>query len=384
LLSLTPEQQVCLLATHPDFSTAVCERLESISAAGLDWKLLAELCREHRISALVARRLEGVESIPQRAVDPLVAAGRVSLASNLRYLKELRKISDAFNQAGIPFVALKGILCAETVYGDLSLRSFSDLDLLIGASLVEEARACMTKLGYKPILGSPRKTERNLRGSAETSFIRDESAWKAIVELKTDIFKFWRELCRDHVRAMERVFAECHTLSWEGSTLLRLPPELMILHMSFEQARTDATPFRRVVDLAWLTEKYGSSADPVYLLEWAHAYGLEGVLGYSLRMVLGLYGELEGAGVLFEKLTALDRSVGRGAEACGLPSRARALEAGRGRLALGFLFRGNILMFRLARRPLLLKARILLGRFWHHLFWGRRFAGMARQVGHGV
>ena len=176
---------------------------------------------------------------------------------------------------------------------------------------------------------------------------------------------------------MEDVLADCSDALWEGCSVLRLPNELLMLAICLEQVNIDFRPFRRVVDLAWLSEKCGESLDPVFLIRWARAYGLQPVVGYCLSAALALYGHLEKTAGLLDKLQALDSSVkrriGKGEALVG----AVAPRVERGGFALGHLFRGNLRMFRLIDKPLATKARVVFQRFSYHVFHGRGLRHMA-------
>jgi hypothetical protein len=71
---------------------------------------------------------------------------------NLRLTYELIRVLDCLDRHGIPAIPYKGPVLAKAVYGDISLRRFSDLDVLIRAVDVPCAKAAVDKLGYTPIL----------------------------------------------------------------------------------------------------------------------------------------------------------------------------------------------------------------------------------------
>jgi hypothetical protein len=76
-------------------------------------------------------------------------ARRCTAVHNLRLRHELAKAIEALKAAGIPAIALKGIVLAYTAYSDPSLRPMSDLDLLVPAGDREKALLVMGKLGFR-------------------------------------------------------------------------------------------------------------------------------------------------------------------------------------------------------------------------------------------
>ena len=127
------------------------------------WGSITTLARAHGVAPLLHERLQtsGVlATLPDSAQAILVAARRTAAFENLRHYAEFRRISDAFNRRGIPLMALKGLHLAEQVYGDISLRPMSDMDILVPESRVAEAVAAMQTLDYGPdgdLSGSIRK-----------------------------------------------------------------------------------------------------------------------------------------------------------------------------------------------------------------------------------
>lgn len=117
------------------------------------WDSIASFAQEHGVAPLLHERLQtsGVlATLPDSAQAILVAARRTAAFENLRHYAEFRRISVAFNRRGIPLMALKGLHLAEQVYGDISLRPMSDMDILVPESRVAQAVAAMQTLDYGP------------------------------------------------------------------------------------------------------------------------------------------------------------------------------------------------------------------------------------------
>ncbi len=61
----------------------------------------------------------------------------------------LLRVQDAFEAARIPFLAFKGPTLSLALYGSLGARSYGDIDVLLPADRVVEARRLLVELGYK-------------------------------------------------------------------------------------------------------------------------------------------------------------------------------------------------------------------------------------------
>ena len=88
-----------------------------------------------------------------------------------------------FERRQVSALPYKGPTLAQSVYGDLGLRQFSDLDLLISSSDFERAKQALAEIGYRPAEDLALAVERFwLRRGYERSF--DGAAGKNLVELQ--------------------------------------------------------------------------------------------------------------------------------------------------------------------------------------------------------
>jgi hypothetical protein len=70
--------------------------------------------------------------------------------STFAWTETLRSTLFAFHRADLPVIALKGPSLAERIYGDASLRTCYDLDLLVRRSDVPRAERLLAGLGFSP------------------------------------------------------------------------------------------------------------------------------------------------------------------------------------------------------------------------------------------
>ena len=98
------------------------------------------------LSSRLEPYMEYIESPPEWEL--LRTARRLTAVNNLRLRHELIRVIGALKEAGIPVLALKGIVLAYTAYSDPSLRPMSDLDVLVPEGHVAEAVLVLRKLGF--------------------------------------------------------------------------------------------------------------------------------------------------------------------------------------------------------------------------------------------
>jgi hypothetical protein len=66
----------------------------------------------------------------------------------LRNYGELQRVARAFDSAGIPLIALKGLHLADLVYRDIGLRTMSDLDILVPRERMAHCIQVLRGLGF--------------------------------------------------------------------------------------------------------------------------------------------------------------------------------------------------------------------------------------------
>ncbi|WP_295391457.1 nucleotidyltransferase family protein [uncultured Thiodictyon sp.] len=120
-----------ILHTHPAPTTRV--RLETLSPD--DWHRLARHAIQCRLAFEFNAYLKNNEGLrarmSERDLRRLNHTVRSTLMQNLRRQAQLRKMRAACESAGVPFLLMKGLWLAETIYRDLKARGSCDIDLLL-------------------------------------------------------------------------------------------------------------------------------------------------------------------------------------------------------------------------------------------------------------
>jgi hypothetical protein len=127
------ELLICCARTHLDPATR--EKIRILVAKDIDWAYLIRKAWRQGIAPLLYRGLSTTlpRAIPSWALDTLRSAFYANAARNLFLSGELITLMDLFDSHAIPAMPYKGPVLAVSVYHDLALRQFSDLDILIHA-----------------------------------------------------------------------------------------------------------------------------------------------------------------------------------------------------------------------------------------------------------
>src|ERR1700687_4589849 len=122
---------LCAL-TSAELSPERRERIANWNLAALDWSEFIRLAESHGVLLLAARNLiELGRGLPPEVERLLRSAYEANLRRSLWFTAELARIMQHFEQRPLLALPYKGPVLAQSLYCDLGLRSFSDLDFLI-------------------------------------------------------------------------------------------------------------------------------------------------------------------------------------------------------------------------------------------------------------
>jgi hypothetical protein len=113
----------------------------------VDWNLFVQQVKHHRVFPLLYSKINQLE-LPKFIHKFLTKQFKKNTFQMLFLSSEMDIINKTFFEHNIPTLFLKGPALAHSLYGDISLRTSSDLDLLIPLHLLEKAENILFKLGY--------------------------------------------------------------------------------------------------------------------------------------------------------------------------------------------------------------------------------------------
>ncbi|WP_077623679.1 nucleotidyltransferase domain-containing protein [Sediminibacillus massiliensis] len=127
------------------------DHLDSRILTDINWDLFIEQVNHHRLYPTLYRRLKRLKKgiIPEYVMKSIEQQYKRNTFQMLQLSAEMEQISKLFSKADILTIFLKGPMLAHELYGDVSLRTSSDLDLLIPIDQLEKADRLLTDLGYE-------------------------------------------------------------------------------------------------------------------------------------------------------------------------------------------------------------------------------------------
>ena len=115
---------------------------------GLDWTYFDALVSQHRLQPLLIRgiRQYGAE-VPGELAKYCAMQGKFT-ASSMARIQALYTVNRAFADAGIRLISMKGPLLSMELYGDPSLRTSRDLDVMVAQEDLPRAGEILRGMGY--------------------------------------------------------------------------------------------------------------------------------------------------------------------------------------------------------------------------------------------
>jgi hypothetical protein len=177
------EVELLLRCARTRRSGSTLSDIDTLLQAGPDWDYVLRMALRHGVAPLVYRRLsdDRLESVPEHILERLRDRFQVNRLHNLLLAGDLLKLLGELETHGISAIPYKGPVLAALAYGDLALREFGDLDVLVRRKDVLRAREILISLGYEPrqrMIGTQEAAL--IRYDRQYPFVRDDGS---VVEL---------------------------------------------------------------------------------------------------------------------------------------------------------------------------------------------------------
>ncbi|HST10227.1 MAG TPA: nucleotidyltransferase family protein [Terriglobales bacterium] len=245
-----------------------------------DWPRLFRLAEHHGVTPLIYQALQNCTlPAPPAMLDELRNRYERNTRKNLQFTAELFRILDCLDKNSIPTIPMKGPVLAETVYRDLALRDFSDLDVLVRRKDVLKAKAALGVLGYAANTQLSEAEERAyLATGYEYTF--DGPAGRNLLEIQWDILPRFYAVDFD----CDAFFERSQTVTLCGRAVRSLSVEDLLLTLCVHAAK------HAWVRLHWLRDIAGALESHPHPIDWAdfqrraRELGISRMVGVSLML----------------------------------------------------------------------------------------------------
>jgi hypothetical protein len=238
--------------------------------------------------------------MPESVQRQLQHACRRNAIRNRLFQRELVGIAEHLGASRIPLVPLKGVALADRLYGDISYRVCSDIDVLVPRHAVIRAVAVLGAEDYLPeheLWSGPNDMDLFLDSDIEAGFRCRNRAAAPLIDLHWDVARRWRA----DGKAIDDLWAEASPAMLWGIGTCRLSPEWEVLYLAVHAVR------HRWRDLKWLVDIHDCCS--LLHVDWnrlgakAERFGW----GKALRLTLSICHALLGTDVPQAQMVAVPR-----------------------------------------------------------------------------
>jgi Uncharacterised nucleotidyltransferase len=273
-----PEVDLLLCCARTQISPELSDQIRAAVQTQVNWMALIRLALRHDVMPLLYRSLQRVcpDAVPADILGPLGARYRQEAAQAQCRARELVRILSLFEEQGIPVVPYKGPTLAQRLYGDLALREFGDLDIMILERDIPRAQDLIRRDGYDFVfLKDVSKLADYVRSNRELQFHRSDGArlelhWRFALQLA----------CVKH--DPERFLQRFEMIWLAGVQVPSLPLEVYFLILSLHGTKHKWGQLKLICDIAEILRQ--TDLDWQYVLHEADDLGLKRMLAVGILL----------------------------------------------------------------------------------------------------
>ena len=281
---LSPAMRLMLLSCGNRNTQEQADELREMVAGFSDWDSFLRLTLKNRVFLTVCKNLTRLgDAMDQRTLSLLRARCERSRLNEMKLMAELIRISGRFDREGIRVISLKGPALGLTVYGDLSLRTSKDLDLLVPPGDLDAAEQALRRMGYRRIRSIAALTPRQRR-----YLLKSQHHFNYVSGAGVEVELHWKYDESFNVR-FDEVWANRKPVTAFGARVMTLGDEDCFLFLMLHGSRHGWRRLRWLLDVYEIARK--NALDWAAIRAAAQARGMTYMLEQTfclLRMLFGL------------------------------------------------------------------------------------------------
>jgi hypothetical protein len=226
--------------------------------AGLDWDYVFKTGGRHGLLPLLFYTINetGIrDKIPENIYENLRRSYLSTLLKNQQLIQTFEPILESFSSHDIPVMLLKGPALCMTIYEDMALRPFADIDILVHKKDVKQCQKIMDEQEFVIIRDQyfPIPDDQNDELGCEWSYHRHgqvvELHWDLLNRLEpfqVDISRFWEHAIQ---------------IDLKGKPVSIMDPTSQLSHLCLHQYRHHWMYMRDLLDVAIMLDRKRDEID---------------------------------------------------------------------------------------------------------------------------
>ncbi len=277
--NFSPEIELLLCCARVLIDTETASRIKSLAQKDIDWDYLVQISISHRVMPLLYKSLKTTcaSNVPGNTLNQLRKYYFDNTARNLFLSGLLIKILALLKENKILAVPFKGPVLAESLYGDIALRQFEDLDILVDKHNVLKTRDRLAEMGYRPAVDLDVRLDKTYM-QAENSLTVINSEKRSFVDIHWRIkaryhrFSFDLDSLRDRLELTDFLSKETYQICKEE----------LLLYLCFNGTKDGWDRLHLICSIAELVGHFKE-------IDWNRILRLAGKTGSKRALLLGLF-----------------------------------------------------------------------------------------------
>jgi len=277
--------QLLLACARAQLNPAAAGEIASVAAQLLDWLKAIDLASGCGLSPILSCQVQrhATARVPETIRLCLIERFRARTIRNFELTRELLEILSLLEKSDVDALAFKGPVLAQQLYGDLSLREFIDLDILVAPSHASTVIALLSSKGFEPqFILTRQRFARFQRSNSHIGLYH--AAKRVLVEVH------WALISPGYTfsPAVQVAWKSVQSVSIAGRSIQTFSAETQLLFSCLHQAKHNWSRLGWLMDLAALIRQ-SQTMDWQQIQNRAGSFGTARMIRVSLRLVQRLF-----------------------------------------------------------------------------------------------
>lgn len=239
-IETAPEIELILCCARTRLEPATKERIEFLLRQNINWTYFIQIATEHGVIPLIYQSLKATEpkAVPEKTFSELRFHSQGNELRNYYLFEKLIKILDLLKAEGISAVPFKGPLLSITAYNKLSLRQFSDLDILVKKDDFLKAKNILLQLDFKPIVKlkmlNSQEEQAYLQEIDEFTLVRAKESIEVVCDLHQAITVSHFRKCKIE---FFKIKDKLTYISFQGNKINTIKPDYLLILLCIHASR---------------------------------------------------------------------------------------------------------------------------------------------------
>ena len=286
-LTNEPEIELLLCCARTRLDEKITKDIKTLVQSEIDWDYLLEIAQQHGVIPLLYQSLtntcQGI--VPQSIWSELQWQFQTNALRNQLMCQKLIEIINLFNSHDINAISFKGLTLAASAYGNIALRQFGDLDILIAPENINQATEIITEQGY---VKSQSLVETELKPYAQSPLFFNSPQYQGSYDFThqsgtINIELHW-SLTRKDVSfpvKFQQLWTEKVQLILLNTEIYNFSPEDLLIFLCLHGSKHCWEEMKWICDVAEIIESHQE-------IDWNQVLHKSGILGVRRMLNIGL------------------------------------------------------------------------------------------------